>query len=653
MRTAVELGRAALLAVCLIAGPAGAVTGGGGGGGYESEQGPEVFGTKDAGLEGAKIPTVPANGATYQRLTLTDGQLHAQKAGGDVAGAGVVGLDLVATRTAGADLGKPVTLHIAAARLHKNVYTHVLSDVWEYEIRVVDGGTSSPLCDDARNAALAVPGLWKAGAASAFDQWIAFACVPVEPAKGSAAVAGHFVLQKPASYTRAQRQRLGLPIDEVEGPRWAGGAAAKCIDYGYAPWPSGSAALGKTTRTQHKVAASVDAARQFHNLCTRAMTADYAADGRSHTIRGTQIRIFDLTNLPIDDCTGVGLPTSCTLVPPNQPTVPPPAIQQVADVKLSLGQFHRAELVAPSYSQLSYESVWHVDDGVARAACLAKVRWQTIDATELGKLHWSPEKDRSGGKNWQYCDARTIGSFRAHDTDPVLFVYSAINEKGLYRFKISSNPARYLTTTRIDALDDGRIALAPGLPCEASPCIAEKFEGDVLSPDVPEDLFRAWTIAPLFLMRNAAGEFATVAGDAAHQAPKLPAGYHFAEIAPAAPPTGSGDGGARAGSAVARPSVATAPSATAGNPVRWTTAPEGFVFGARVELPAADRFGATDAQVSLLHWFEHGERFCTALDACEGFTGEAHGMGYVLLPSAMSRAHAPVGTARPTATAPR
>src|SRR5690349_2380860 len=111
MRTAVDIAGAAVLAVCAIAAPAHAVTGGGGGGGYESEQGQDIFRTKDAGLEGAKIPVVPTSPAAYQQLRVDAGQLHAQKAGADVAGAGVVGLDVVATRVVGPDLGKPVTLH--------------------------------------------------------------------------------------------------------------------------------------------------------------------------------------------------------------------------------------------------------------------------------------------------------------------------------------------------------------------------------------------------------------------------------------------------------------------------------------------------------------------------------------------------------------
>jgi hypothetical protein len=627
-----------------------AVTGGGNGG-YESEQGQDIFGTRDPGLEGAKIPVVPARPTTYQQIRVDTGQLHAQKAGGDVAGAAVVGLDLVATRTSGADLGKPVTLHIAAARPHINIYSHVASDqVWEYDIQVVDGGKSSPLCDNARNAALAVPGLWNGGASSAFDQWIAFACVPVEAPDPSTA-AKHVTLQKAATYTKAQRAAVGLPIDEIEGPRWGGGAAAKCIDYGYAPWTAGSTALGKTTRTQHKVASSVDAARQFHNLCTRAMTADYEAHGTSHTIAGTLIRIFDLTNLPVDDCTGVGLPTHCKLVPPSQPTAPPQQIQQVEDVQLSIQLFQRAELVAPQYSELTYESVWHIDDGIARASCLAKVRWQTIDAIEIANLRWSPAKKHPTDKNWQYCDARSIGSFRRHDTQPMLFVYSAINEKGLYRFRISSKPVRYLTTTRVEAIDKG-IALAPGLPCEAPPCLAEKFEGDVLSPDEPTDAFKAWKTVPLFLMRNSAGDFATVARVGKGDDPKLPDGYHLAEIGPAgaaaAKPVEATTATAKAtDKATARPSVAPKVSAGAVGPTTWTALPEGYLFDAAPELPGAERFGVTDAKASLLHWFHQGERYCTALDACGGFAGAGHGLGYVLLPAKTLRRAIPTPVTRP------
>lgn len=36
---------------------------------------------------------------------------------------------------------------------------------------------------------------------------------------------------------------------------------------------------------------------------------------------------------------------------------------------------------------------------------------------------------------------------------------------------------------------------------------------------------------------------------------------------------------------------------------------------------------------SLLRWFHQGERYCTAHAACRGFTGEGHGLGYMLLPA--------------------
>ena len=635
-----------------------AVTGGGNGG-YESEQGPDVFGTKDPGLEGAKIAVVPAQPTTYQQIRIENGQLHAQKTGADVAGAGVVGLDLVAIRTVGADLGKPATLHIAAARPHRNVFTHVTWDqVWEYEIQVVDGGKSRPLCNEAHNVALAIPGLWKGGAASAFDQWLSFACVPIGAPDAPAAAAKHRTLQKPATYTRAQRTALGLPLDEVEGLRWGGGAAAKCIDYGYAPWVDGVAAFGKTTRTQHKVASSVDAAREFHNLCTRAMTADYEAHGTSHTIRGTLIRIFDLTNLPLSDCTRLGLPINCTLVPPSQATAPLQPFQRAETVEAALGGFQRVELVAPEYAALYYESVWQVNAGVARASCLAKVRWQTIDATHLGQVADSTPKKHHRDQTWQYCDQRAIGAFASHgqDTRPVLVVYSAINEKGLYRFKISGNisgtPVRYLTTTRVQVVDEG-VELAPGLPCDAPPCMAVSFEGDVLSPDEPKDTFKAWKTTPIFLMRNNSGDFATIQLDGTKQTPKLPDGYHFAEIGPtaAARPNATD---AQPAKPVARPGLGTVPKASAGSPT-WSAAPEGYLFDAAPDLPDSDRFGMVDAKASRLHVFRQGERYCTALEAHVEAHAEAqdecpgtpHDLRFVLLPAAMLVAQAPVAVEHP------
>jgi hypothetical protein len=616
-----------------IAEPGALALTGGGGGGYESEQGPKLFATADAALEGVEIPYVPTRPAGYARLRIDSGRLVQILADGSARG-DFTELALGA-RWPGKTVHPPVTLQITAAREHANIYTGERYGVWEYEVQVVDGAAKHPLCDDVHNRALAVPGAWQGGALSSVDsdQWFTFSCVPVRVADSPVAVQKTlFQIRKPIAISVDERRRLGLPIIEVAGPRWPGGAAAKCIDYGYAPWPGGSAPLGKITRTAHKVPSSVEAARRFHNLCTRAMTADYESNGSSHTIPGTVIRIFDLTNLPIELCTGVMLPTNCKLISPDTATSAPPIFHQAKTVEASISQFHTAELVAPSFAALYYESVWSIDDsGVARASCLAKLRWKTIDAQHVGQVTYSPAKAKPGD-DWQYCDDRTVYSFHDNDTTPQLIVYSAINETGLYRFQLATDPPRWLTTSHVQSTKRG-IEPGPGIAC-AQPCVPV-FQGDLLSPDEPSETRKGWTTVPVFLYRNAAGDYATVGRDGAEPKPVLPPGYHLFELAPpalAAPPSTASPSTAKPGVS-AKPSLGPTATASAGTRPPFTAAAEGYLFKDPPVMPDSSRFGVTPARAAPLYVWKHDGAYCTGHRACSSATGGRTALGYVLLPA--------------------
>ncbi|HYE48203.1 MAG TPA: ADYC domain-containing protein [Azospirillaceae bacterium] len=68
-----------------------------------------------------------------------------------------------------------------------------------------------------------------------------------------------------------------LPTEEFS-LSCTGGAQAKCVRLGYKPWKStpGGASLWK-----------------HHQACVRLLRADYCGDGRSHTVDGTAVNIFD------------------------------------------------------------------------------------------------------------------------------------------------------------------------------------------------------------------------------------------------------------------------------------------------------------------------------------------------------------------------
>lgn len=63
-----------------------------------------------------------------------------------------------------------------------------------------------------------------------------------------------------------------------------GGALAKCINFGYAPW-------------QSQDGTSLE---PYHQACTRAIRADYCGDGTSYTQDGNQLNLYDAVGAQAD-----------------------------------------------------------------------------------------------------------------------------------------------------------------------------------------------------------------------------------------------------------------------------------------------------------------------------------------------------------------
>lgn len=64
-----------------------------------------------------------------------------------------------------------------------------------------------------------------------------------------------------------------------------GATIGKCVLWGYAPW--------KTTKDG-------DSLWKYHQACTRMIRADYCGNGRSHTLDGTRIELWDRLNIQTD-----------------------------------------------------------------------------------------------------------------------------------------------------------------------------------------------------------------------------------------------------------------------------------------------------------------------------------------------------------------
>jgi len=69
----------------------------------------------------------------------------------------------------------------------------------------------------------------------------------------------------------------------------------KCARMGYRPWAKGQSCTGAVPRRTCTDLALVD----HHQSCVRMMRADYCGNGKSYTVNGTTIDIYDYLNPPI------------------------------------------------------------------------------------------------------------------------------------------------------------------------------------------------------------------------------------------------------------------------------------------------------------------------------------------------------------------
>ena len=75
------------------------------------------------------------------------------------------------------------------------------------------------------------------------------------------------------------------PSDTVVTFACPGGALAKCVNFGYAPW---------------RVLEDGTSVAPYHQACTRAIRADYCGDGTSHTQDNTAIDLYDAAGVQAD-----------------------------------------------------------------------------------------------------------------------------------------------------------------------------------------------------------------------------------------------------------------------------------------------------------------------------------------------------------------
>ena len=81
----------------------------------------------------------------------------------------------------------------------------------------------------------------------------------------------------------------GARVDDSNAVTFAcrGAVLAKCIEWGYVPWKTGTMCDQKGNNCV------VKSLRDHHQACTRLARADYCGNGRSYTFNGTPIDVFD------------------------------------------------------------------------------------------------------------------------------------------------------------------------------------------------------------------------------------------------------------------------------------------------------------------------------------------------------------------------
>ncbi|HVG61770.1 MAG TPA: ADYC domain-containing protein [Hyalangium sp.] len=430
------------------------------GDGYQSQQGTFRRGTGIPWLEeiSPRLNTATFKGITFDAV-IELGQLTAE-----VGGRPIRGTDFVGVRFSAAPDDPTVTFEIVRAGPHTNRYTGVESrTVWEYQVEWTSASAGpTPLCPGGAPA-LVLPGSWSGGdyrkhyPSAAFF----FACLPY--------------------------------VDGPTGRLTKGGVTAKCVDWGYPPWlgqdgmPDGSTI---PVQTQSE-------ALRYHAACTAMASADFCGEGRTNTVDGTPIMMFNAKNVQI------------------QTAPSPPYGQYIAS-----GPFgNRGEFV--------FESAWTARSTIVpgvgdvwrtHALCQTKKRWSTLPlgGTCAVTEHLPDPRERNAAA---YCESITASDLLAQGA--LLFSYSMYLDAGLYRFKHQNQPDQFITTASI-VIDPALEYPASYKPNPALFTDADlyeldvdisgngAFEGSLLKPEAMDWFPDLAATYPLLRYRHQSGRYLTI-----------------------------------------------------------------------------------------------------------------------------------------------
>ncbi len=360
--------------------------------GYEGQQGTRVDGDQvlTPGEEVHRGDPVP-----FETDAVELGAFHVEL--GRLTGGNAVGHSFTATlveqRGAAPQSGTMKVLH---EQPHKNRYDGKHYGLYEYQVEWTDARhVTRPLCQK-QNHALVVPGTFSNGLYTASTVAFSFACVPE-------------VVPPPPNYASMQ-----YPVTE------GGGAAAKCVDWGYQPWV-GPGPLqppnNLTPQTAGGKPMPLDALmmNKLHQTCVLMATADYCARGGVNTVDNTWIDIYsDLSVAPI-------------LTGPNH-TGPLPLLS-------------RPLMPGAAHLKFGYETAWSPNGAI----CLTKKRWATLPIdtfngggpgcgqklVDVRRFAGKPiSADQRQTVLHSICDQQTEAELE--DAGALLYNYSLFADAGLY-----------------------------------------------------------------------------------------------------------------------------------------------------------------------------------------------------------------------------
>ncbi|WP_257461923.1 ADYC domain-containing protein [Archangium lipolyticum] len=435
-------------------------------GGYQSDQGTHLHGTMDRQFEPVTLLLSSARyqGVGFQQVEIDRGELVGTWQGSLRRG------DQFRNVSFSAEVGDQlVTFKIVAAQRHANVYTDVESStVWEYQVEWSSPARTGNLCPKG-SWALVLPGRWKTVKAGETN---------VNAADPDARM-NVLIYTQPDAFSFACR-----PVRSGRETRFiGGGVAAKCVDWGYAPWlsadpmPRGAPVVPAT---------SIVEAFEYHAACTAMAMADYCGEGTPNTLHGTPLIMFNKGNVE-------------TQVEPEDPLTK----------YVSAGPFGADR-------DFFFESAWtatpvYVSDptGESRAVqgkalCLTKKRWSTLKYG--GSCSYSLPDPRQREHEPFFCEQLSADELIGKGSR--LFSYSTYIDKGLYRFK-KSQTNQFLTTALAATAPNGD-GYVPQVEDAEEYVLdlphVQSFEGNILGPNVPHTFPVLQSTQPLLRYRSTSGK---------------------------------------------------------------------------------------------------------------------------------------------------